>query len=548
MQLTRVSGLHFSQSEEHSMVQRVFYAILALTILLTAGCGERKDKGHSSPGVPTSQAPAPEPGPAPSPGAQLTPARPTSEFLSPDPLAENTEPAPLLVQEQRETEIPEYNVPESIRERLARDLPDYNPRRTEAFKVLNHHLNVNQRTSTMTFTGTLRIPGKQDEPFELTCQFDKAKSWACGNMYPANPVVRSERRIQASANCTDVYRCDRVGVELFVLINGKIESQLFQSSKFEMRRAEAGDIPDYEGPAPKPDVPDFVPPQPGQPVPLPREKPRPDPAPPAPQPEQTGAISEEELRRILDDSNAAVDIIAPLPVPRPTGGEFSIPNIETLRPVMGNGVKNQAIGMHYNGHLESAAQLPKTGSGFLVRDGRDRSFGTDSMIGLIKDAAAQVEKKAPGKPPFVIADVAQRYGGRLSNRSGRFHSSHQTGLDADIAFPSRRPVKDLWPAARGASISDNLDEERLWMFLTALTCAEKSPVIVIFVDSEIKQHMCRWAKRRQSIDDPSSCAFKTLRALKYSPGHHDHMHVRLRCPGNSDCRDATVSLGRSTGC
>ncbi len=156
----------------------------------------------------------------------------------------------------------------------------------------------------------------------------------------------------------------------------------------------------------------------------------------------------------------------------------------------------------------------------------------------------------------MIADISQRYGGRLGNRSGRFHASHQTGLDADIAFPSRKSQPDLWPICslsdgrcrNGAPLDDEFDEARFWLFVTALTCAEKNPVTAIFVDTEIKKHMCRWVKRRENIEDPASCAFKTLRAMKYAPGHYNHIHLRLRCPGNRDCRDATVSLGRNTGC
>ncbi len=108
-------------------------------------------------------------------------------------------------------------------------------------------------------------------------------------------------------------------------------------------------------------------------------------------------ITEEELEKIIDDSNVAVDIVAPVSVPAPGRGEFSIPEIEKLRPVMGEGVANQAIGVHYDGHLESPTQLPKRGSGYAVRNGADRSFGTASMIGLIKGAAAKVNEKFSGQ-------------------------------------------------------------------------------------------------------------------------------------------------------
>ncbi len=71
----------------------------------------------------------------------------------------------------------------------------------------------------------------------------------------------------------------------------------------------------------------------------------------------------------------------------------------------------------------------------------------------------------------------------------------------------------------------------------------------MFVDTQIKRHLCRWARNRgEDISSPDAPAFRALQAMKHSPGHDDHVHVRFKCPGNRDCRDATVSLARGTGC
>ncbi|NJL25696.1 MAG: hypothetical protein HC902_11325 [Calothrix sp. SM1_5_4] len=75
-------------------------------------------------------------------------------------------------------------------------------------------------------------------------------------------------------------------------------------------------------------------------------------------------------------------------------------------------------------------------------------------------------------------------------------------------------------------------------------------MIAMFVDAEIKRHMCSYVKNKlgKRLDDPSSCEYKTLQAMKHEPGHHNHVHIRLRCPERSHCRDATVSLENGTGC
>jgi penicillin-insensitive murein endopeptidase len=501
------------------MLQRIFWAVLALLLISAVSCAPSHKERQ---GARTFVTHGPQTAESDAGGTRKPP--PASKSLATPaavaPLLESEEShktiAPLLLQEERTSDIPEFKISEPVRQWVAREIPELSlPAQTVAFKVERHQLTINVKTSAMTFTGLLKIPDKADEELELRCSFDKAKSWVCANMFPTNPKIAAERRLQATANCTDLYRCDQIAIELFVMINGKIESQMFQSGHFAIRRASSGDVPEDSGQAP---------------------------------PAEERELTPEELNKIVGDPNATVEVEGPIPTPAPIRGEFSIPNIEQLRPDTGAHVASQAIGIHTRGHLKDATQLPKQGPGFAVRSGADRSYGTNLMVDLIQQAAGAMEKTKPNHSPIMVADISQRYGGRLGNRSGNFHLSHQTGLDADIAFPSNKVENDLWPAFASGRMSDKFDEERTWAFISAMTCAEDSPVIAIFIDTGIKQHLCRWAKSRMDISNPSSCAFKTLRALRYSPGHHNHMHVRLRCPGNVECRNATVSLGRTTGC
>lgn len=462
---------------------------------------------------------------------------------------------PFFVREpERQEVLPAFEVPEQLRERINQEIPNFVPLQSTKFRVLNHNLKINVNTSTMTFTGTLKIDGKADEAIELTCKFDKTKTWTCGDMFPTNPAVARERRLQAVVNCLDMYNCDQVGLELFVRINGRTESQLFQSAKFEIRRASSGDV-EERGP-------------------LVRQKPTPGGGDPQggplvngqPKPPRTGTdedplvspppITDEELQSLMNDPNAAVEVTSPIPVPAPIRGEFSIPDIERLRPEIGVGVPNQAIGAHHSGRLVEAAKLPRQGPGFIARPGREsKSYGTNLMIGLLSQVSAQMEQAVPNKPPLVVSNISSQAGGRLCN-GGSCHKSHQTGLDVDVSFPSHRRETSLWSACDSEGpkcrngISRNFDPQRFWIFAKQAACAENNPVIVIFVDTAIKRHMCNWVKTntRENINDPNSCAAKTLSAMKYSPGHHNHFHMRLRCPGNRDCRNATVSLSRGSGC
>lgn len=191
----------------------------------------------------------------------------------------------------------------------------------------------------------------------------------------------------------------------------------------------------------------------------------------------------------------------------------------------------------------------------MCRQRANRNFGTDMTIEMLTNAARSVNN---GQSKIVIANISKQGGGRLCNPSGSCHASHQTGLDVDIVFPSTRRVSDMWSLCganqarchAGSHISDDFDAKRFWKFTKTLTCAKGRPVIAMFVDKRIKSYMCNWVRQNtnEDLSNSESCAYRTLQAMKHSSGHHNHVHVRFRCPGNRDCRDATVSLGRGTGC
>ncbi len=608
---------------------------LIFTLLLAtalSGCGEARSRGRT--GTRTFDHERPDKPAAPKENqGDVTPEQKNDQ--------EAEQAAPFILKGEVRNALPAYQVPERLRTRLEESHPELVAPQSKSFEVFNQHLLIRAKDSSMTFSAVLRIPGKQEEPIELTCNFDQASApWSCDQMYPVDAKVGAERRLQATVNCLDTYKCERVGVELFVVINGKTESQLFQNQQFYARRAESGDVEEAEDavkplkepvpvgpvtprtrvlekptrtpapekaldspqdpggktptqksppakqntrPSPAP-TPTPAPSRTPTPAPAPSRTPAPTPAPAAPvvqapepaeeaetEPEtgtatpSTGTapeitikpppnLSETELQEVMDDPNAAIEISAPMPMPQPGRGKYSIPGIEKLRPETGSGVKAQATGFHNGGTLRSGTILSASGPGFICRGRANRNYGTDMTIKLLEGASAAVERAYPNKSPIVIANISKQGGGRLCN-GGSCHASHQTGLDVDVAFPSEKRNNDMWSlcgagrCANGSKISDNFDEGRFFVFVKTLVGAENKPVIALFIDTQIKRHMCQWARNNgENLSDPSSPAFRALQAMKHSSGHHNHVHVRFKCPGNRDCRDATVSLGRGTGC
>lgn len=490
---------------------------------------------------------------------------------------ETAKAAPFLVKGEVTSALPTYRLPEKFRTRLKEANPELIVEQSEKFQISDQHILIRAADSSITFTGTLRIPGKQDEAIELRCNFDQASEpWSCADMFPTDERVAAEKRIQATVNCLDTYRCERLGARLYVVINGVTESQHFQTEQFAARIATSGDSHESEDGVKPLDKPVPSAPVDGKKDPRVLEKPTKsghvppmanpqDPVRPADDKVKKSEVpaaapikpnlDETQLLEAIDDANSAVEIVAPIPVPRPVAkAKFSIPNIEKIEPEKANAVKNQAIGFHSGGVLRTGDSLNGSGAGFRVRERDNRNFGTDLTLKLLKGAAGAVEKNYPKRAPLVVCNISKKGGGELCGTSS-CHASHQTGLDVDIAYPSRKNNTDMWPlcgkggCSSRSKISDDFDEERFFHFVKSLVGSGQKRVIAYFVDQQIKAHMCRWAKARgEDLNNPSSPAFRALQAMKHADGHDNHVHVRFACPGNRDCRDSTVSLARGTGC
>lgn len=502
--------------------------------------------------------------------------------------------APFLFQPKREVTIMPYQQPTKVTKRLQQKNPELVVPRSRKFSVDNQNLKIDSKNGVMIFTGKLKVPGKRNEDISLSCEFDPNQPWECGDMFPTNESIAKQKRLQARVSCIDTYRCNRVGLELFVLIDGKIERQTFQSQQFEIRRAGSGDDEDYYEVAKPPKG--FRPKQEHQdprklekPTPK-REDPKESETPEVENEEQVeyGPLSEpeeplttEEVERLIQDPNVALEVESPVTLPDiEKDSRFSIDGIDKLEPDARTGVREQAIGKHSDGRLQSSTELSEKGPGFKIRGRKGESFGTDRLVRLLKSTSlniAQADTKGvASQSPFVVAAMSNRNGGRMcgpkrKDGSRSCHASHQTGLDVDVVFPSLKPESDMWNACdpisqtyrdsrgrtrtrrgcrSGRALNPNFDTERFWQFLKTTTCADNKPVIAMFVDKEVKRHMCQFVKTKTSEDwqDPKSCAHMALKVMKHWPGHHNHVHMRLKCPGNRRCRESTVDLGNGTGC
>jgi len=188
-----------------------------------------------------------------------------------------------------------------------------------------------------------------------------------------------------------------------------------------------------------------------------------------------------------------------------------------------------SIGTTSNGCLQGAATLPPTGRGYeVLRLHRNRCFGHPSLVAYLKHLAASAHAAKLGL--IVVGDLSQPRGGPTP--SG--HRSHQTGLDADVGFvaPAGARAGKLSAAARESlsppAVVDASTHEKTpaWTpkIVDLLALAASDPAVDrIFVDPGIKKMLCA---------GPTAAAPWQSRLRPWWK-HHDHFHVRLKCPTDS---------------
>jgi penicillin-insensitive murein endopeptidase len=204
--------------------------------------------------------------------------------------------------------------------------------------------------------------------------------------------------------------------------------------------------------------------------------------------------------------------------------------------------KPHAIGSCAAGCIEGAAALAREGPGFeLVRLERRRYFGHAALLAYIERLGTAAA--AEGLPTLLIGDLSQARGGPMPGD----HSSHQTGLDVDIAYlrPEEARARPLTRAEHEHYRFRSVVDIETDAFLPAwspdigrlLVHAASDPAVDrIFVHPAIKRALCR------------QHGAPWLGRLRPWWGHDDHFHVRLKCPADSISCEAQEPVPAGDGC
>lgn len=189
-----------------------------------------------------------------------------------------------------------------------------------------------------------------------------------------------------------------------------------------------------------------------------------------------------------------------------------------------------SIGSYTKGSLRDAVDLPKNDFGMqTMRRSQNRFWAHDEMADFIKSLSQDSYTSDNGQ--LLIGDISNKSGGYLSG-----HASHQIGLDVDVWFwrPGDDEI-DLGDDVREGMRLPWMLDPRTNKFLPGKwdpklqevlrMAAEDERVARIFVNPGVKRLMCTLY--------PNQDFLKKIRPWWR---HHEHFHVRLKCPADSpDC-------------
>ncbi len=206
----------------------------------------------------------------------------------------------------------------------------------------------------------------------------------------------------------------------------------------------------------------------------------------------------------------------------------------------------RAIGTTNAGCLAGASALPFDGPGFeVIHLSRHRYFAHPQTVAFVEALGQQAHTLALAD--FYVGDLSLPRGGPMPNG----HTSHETGLDADIWFnldakpalaPQARedvPLPSMVLAGGKDVDPARFDARQVELLRLAAT---DSRVDRIFVNPAIKRALCQ-GYAAAAVGDRL-----WLHRIRPWYGHDDHFHVRLRCPPDSAGCVAQVPIAPGDGC
>lgn len=201
-------------------------------------------------------------------------------------------------------------------------------------------------------------------------------------------------------------------------------------------------------------------------------------------------------------------------------------------------VRGQSVGKPHRGKLVSGSQVP-AGKGYHLRRSA-RAWGTDHAIAYTLGAIETTRRRHPKLHRLAIGDLSRQDGGALPG-----HRSHQSGRDVDLGLYYRKRPPE-YPREFAPGSARNLHVAATWTLVEVLLASRSAAggVEHIFLDYELQRVLYEWAKDHGMTAKELAEVFqypqgkdKGGTVIQHVPAHHDHLHVRFKCPtGDRGCQ------------
>jgi murein endopeptidase len=215
-------------------------------------------------------------------------------------------------------------------------------------------------------------------------------------------------------------------------------------------------------------------------------------------------------------------------VPQSTTTTTTQPKLKT--PPAPKATAEQAIGLHSKGWLNNPTNLlelaGKENSNFnILWPQQNWHFGTREMGSFLQALGKAVTEIAPGQT-LNVGHVSRAKGGK----SG--HSSHQIGMDVDISYLVSEQNLVFKNVTTKSGVQEGFLIKENWELLKKAFATQM--VAGVFTDSRIRKALCLHAVASGELVDADDRgeAYQVLLRTSVEPGHHDHFHIRLKCPEN----------------
>lgn len=201
---------------------------------------------------------------------------------------------------------------------------------------------------------------------------------------------------------------------------------------------------------------------------------------------------------------------------------------------------SHSLGYPDKGSLQGAAPLPN-GEGRILKSTPRKMWATRRTVAILETVFRAWPRIEPYANPILVGNLSMRKGGKLKP-----HRTHQSGRDVDIGYPQIQPPVD--PYNWRNMNKHNLDIRRTWRLLHLFeTTGELEQV---FIDRSLQKLLFEYALNKSLLSaeelsywlEYPRTSGKGSPLVRHAADHIDHIHVRIKCGREAECKTRERNL------